>query len=90
VLGNEGEAGKYRPGLALTVSGDMSILPPLLKLSRHSKRTFSRKFCRGSELARKQEPFTHVDWTPPIPVLDADIAGQRVPEIESQVAESRR
>src|SRR4029079_4368501 len=61
----------------------------LTTIQPHISRNRCRAFCRGRVLARKQEPFPHVDWTPPIPVLDADAVGQRMPETEPQVAEPR-
>ncbi len=55
----------------------------------HFPGNFAAHFAAAkSEPCAQQEPFTHVDWTPPIPVLDADIADQRVPEIESQVVQN--
>src|SRR5207302_10365724 len=80
--------------LLLTVCNDVSILPPLLKLSRSSNRTNLRITCRtrvAAECPRAHESLEHEPCPPTIlTVPHADPGCDRVPEAEPPVAESRR
>src|SRR5262245_30182019 len=78
--------------LALTVFGDVSILPPLLNLSQISVTNLPQLAAPSpaAKRLRAEEPFDHGARTPTVLVLDADLRGRRLPEAEFAVAEPRR